>query len=1116
MAAELGPQHPTPRTPDATSATPRAETPDTLATPKEIITPKQDLVHVKGTLIPKNTDGQDQSALDRLATLAVAAREGGKVLRAELHGDGRTHKLRVTSDIVPPGAKIDANASSDEHPAQDMKWYRVEGKPVPWLMDGEKVPDGDASLPVDRVLSTRPGRPYGIVVEGKTLGTEEIEEIRVKVKEEWKTANGRADKDPDHEYNKKHLTDRYAEIRVGQESGLVNFRIAVGGETEEHAKDLARGIAGAAHSPDKAYTFYPDLGTPYNSADEAIAAATGIDGSTAVFGRVLPIPERDMPGYARVEQSRFSANILGADKIPDERRVEAGTVLDAYGEPGEPFVWDRNRAIEGTIVAGGIRSGKSVFVEKAVAEEIISGEKAGEPVSALIISPKVGDDDYGQRFAAKLATVGKEVVYINVGDPEAPAVRMNPLEPRPGETIEDRQAKVVALFTNAHAASDEYDPEMGRFFAQYLREAVYGYDRDGTHFPSIYEDAGFDVKLNESNYEGGDPKWPNVKDLVRKGMEAGKQKDFAGEGGNTPELWGSYMENITMGVVEEFFGEQGAPIDFAKLGESIVVVKTDKVTDPMQRSIITVSLLDAYVQDGERAKRELPPGTPDRLRRTIVLEEAQSAIPKDSPAATEVDKIIQTGASAGIGVKTIYQNPDKASEVATGNAGSVVVLKLQDGTDVERASKMLGITEEQAQEMMKPTEKGRAMYRGTGTGDAVKVQVNAPDPWPKEPVPLLGPDAIAVKADGEQIPTWTEIRRGEKFLQRTREGRALQLWADTVVTTNTLGLEGIPTLKESNPDLETLKNMRSSDDPESPERRRLDYAIRKTATEAVDSRAPYILKDRSREEYIDYVTGVITAKIDGTENVPDAPPPLEAFTQATKYKAAAYEAIVTSRDLALERAKVEKYIAKAKQHIAQEDTGSEEKAAAEAEVAALTTKATHLDSLLEHHDVFGFSKEDGTVHTYTNHGAYEHIAAIRAQQNQIEDPADLLLPANNGSRIVNRVLPVKINDALSGKVDAWESVYRTALSMFDMPDVTRFALIHETKSVLKDAATERAAERAGSEPVRIEVVEQSVAAMGSLLKEVKEAVQVIGEKVIVHGHQLKEMKPGTEEQGENS
>ncbi|MBA3724240.1 MAG: hypothetical protein H0W89_05135 [Candidatus Levybacteria bacterium] len=1042
------------------------------------------------TVIPKNTlpvgeptrgGTVDRDRLGIYTGLAASGRRGFSA-RVSLIGDGEEHKLIVEGGgfvangqgddingektlITPAGAKAVPYPVAEGEADNERFgfWKRITGEPGRWMEDDQEPWVAHPGIPVeDAIVASQAGRPYAIVADAEPIKPEEIKRLAAEVGKQIIAAKAR-EEEPGQEEKAQLLKERHGEISKGVKTGFWKVRPAVGAATEADVEELAMKYEMAAYAPQLKYTLGVAERT-YPTLEDALADASvpPIVGSTELVSHLVPIPRGDhqLQGVAVRERPRANTNPENQDKIPPERAVPFGRVIDDYDHAGKVFNLDADRQTEQLIFAGRSGIGKTVAIENWVEAMIRNdAERARQesqeatqeghtdtktperrPMGALLITPKAGNDfkTLGERLAAE----GRDVIFVSFDDADAVPVGIDPARRMPGESPKQADARLITGVVSSQAASGNHDPEVGRTIEQYGGEGAKGSQFGGKTIASLHEKAGMDPNLGISKYAGGDPAEPTFRDFVDKTIEDVKGHAFTHQAERLPEFVGSWLGMVQQAGVDYLEGYSISP---EKMREAITIVNISGVRDPIARSLIVTTLADFTTAIMEHEQNQ--EGDPNRTKFLLVVDEINEVVKEDTPAEEKMvaitRRIRSTGTAVAFGAQILAEVPGGIIS----NTGTTVVLEQANPEDIAVAAGKLGITDQEMGTLGK-LKRGVAYIKSPDAGDAVRVA------WPDRPAreagtpfKLKGPKAL-IDDNGQELYTLREKYEAKAFIDNTTPGTVTRLWADLEVVIEALGMDTAKpddAFLQQNEALDFFDKIRERTGGD---RRVFDLALRTVVTQAVDERAKYFLEEKSRDKVIDKVTRRLTHHLVH----PDKPLPVELtpgpalkVLEPITSKGNTHAFINHGERFADARKQCGDEIRRVETAVA---NGHMEMTDAVSDyLRSQRTKAAEFDEHLIQYPMFTYDAATGEIINHRDHPAYAKLDASKLPIGV--SLSDLLIPPNAGGYTIDKGIGITIDDAVAGgQRDAWLSTFEGILNYFDLPAKTRELLFGEYRGIL--------------------------------------------------------------------
>lgn len=459
--------------------------------------------------------------------------------------------------------------------------------------------------------------------------------------------------------------ERYADIAVARQLGGWLVRIDVGarrGEARVVAELVAAALDGSGMS------FQPEGVKSSTTSDAWRQPHPRFLTSTPQLATMLRPPWRELPGVALSQQMPFDLN-AESDAAPgrDMRQVDIGVTLDSALQPSGRLSVAASTLNRHALVCGATGSGKSQTVQ-CLLEQLTS---IGVPW--LVIEP--AKSEY-RSMAARLRAknLDSPVHVIRIGDPEAPPLGLNPLEPEAGFPLQAHVDMVAALFV---ASFDADEP-----FPQVLSEAL----------RRCYADLGWvlatgDYKSNELGRPAvrGEryPRYPTLTDLQR------TARDVVYDVGYGPEVRDNVLGFVDVrlgslrhGTPGRFF-EDGHPLDLGALHRSNVVVEIEDVGNDLDKAfLIGTVVLRLY-----EYLRVKGPTMEAGLTHVTVVEEAHRLLRRSEPGARQNQSVELFGAmlsevrAFGEGIVIAEQIPTKILPDVLKNTALQIVHRLPSVED---------------------------------------------------------------------------------------------------------------------------------------------------------------------------------------------------------------------------------------------------------------------------------------------------------------------------------------------------------------------------------------------------------------------------------------------------
>jgi hypothetical protein len=388
---------------------------------------------------------------------------------------------------------------------------------------------------------------------------------------------------------------RHRELARSQTGGVWRIRVLVGATHAHSAATAAAMLCAASELNGLPYLLTPAgpsrplhdiLNTDMPHVPDTPVSFTA---DTRLLVALTRPPDRELPGLRLVQPHTFDVTREHADTTG----LTLGAVLDEAGADVGDLVLPPDTLNRHTFVCGATGTGKSQTIRHLLEQ----ATRAGLPW--LVIEPAKAE--YA-RMAARIASLGADVVVIRPGDPSAPPAGLNPLEPAPRFPLQTHADLLRALFLASFEAQEP--------FPQVLAAAL----------TRCYEELGWDLTLGESAHPDGRPRYPTLGDLQRNAeavvTDIGYSKEITD---NVRGFIKVRLASLRLGTTGRFF-EGGHPLDFGRLHARNVVLEIEDVGDDADKAFLMGVILIRLAEHLRTATRTGPATA--GLRHLTVIEEA--------------------------------------------------------------------------------------------------------------------------------------------------------------------------------------------------------------------------------------------------------------------------------------------------------------------------------------------------------------------------------------------------------------------------------------------------------------------------------------------------------------
>jgi uncharacterized protein len=618
-------------------------------------------------------------------------------------------------------------------------WREISG-----ISDGLLAP-ADAPRPqpalsaassLDEVLLASWTGPFGWVVLAEPLPPAALRSLADEVARRQHLAQATADRFPERAVEARRLAERHSELHRGTSSGFWRIQVLAGGSDATAAAQVAGLFCASAELAGLPYALstVPPGSVPAGPvlADPVLAdlggdaePASPFCGSTELLAALARPPRSEIPGLRLALRPDFDVTpeVTGA-------AVRLGEILDRNLMPAGAFTLPLESLNRHVFVCGATGAGKSQTVRSLLEAA------AGQHIPWLVIEPAKAE----YRLMA-VRTPRVEVVRIRLGEVDAIAAGLNPLEPAAGPDgerfpLQTHADLVRALFIASFRAEEP--------FPQVLAAAL----------TRVYEEAGWDLALGES--AAGTDGYPGLTDLQRCAERVVGEIGYSQR--VTDDVLGFIrvrLASLRHGTTGRFL-EGGHPIDFGALLRANVVLEIEDVGDDRDKAFLMGAVLirlAEHLRLAHRGAASPQGGRRPGLAHLTVIEEAHRLLRRPDVSAA--------GGGTGAGA-------------AAGHAAEMFASLL---AEIRAYGEGLVIAEQIPARLMLDVIKNTAVkithrLPAADDRDAVGATMNA-TPQQSRFLVTLPPGQAAVHADGMDFPVLVQIKDGTE-----REAAAAPRTAD--------------------------------------------------------------------------------------------------------------------------------------------------------------------------------------------------------------------------------------------------------------------------------------------------------------------------------------------------
>jgi DNA helicase HerA-like ATPase len=593
---------------------------------------------------------------------------------------------------------------------------------------------GHAAPSLDEGLLASWTGPFGWFAMAEPLRPEALRFLAAEVASRQHLAEAAADRFPERAVEARRLRERHAELQRGTSAGFWLVRIMAGACDEASAARVAGLFCASTGLDGLPYALSP---APLGDESTETACSPGGDampaspfcGSTELLAALARPPRSEIPGLRLALRPDFDVTpeVTGA-------AIHLGGILDRNRMPAGPFMLPLESLNRHTFVCGATGAGKSQTVRSLLEAA------AKHQVPWLVVEPAKAE------YRLMACRIDAEVVRIRLGEADAIAAGLNPLEPAADAgggrfPLQTHADLVKALFIAAFRSEEP--------FPQVLSAAL----------TRVYEQAGWDLPLGEPARAGagaGGAAYPGLTDLQRAAEQV--VHDIGYSQRVTDDVLGFIrvrLSSLRQGTTGRFL-EGGHPIDFGRLLRKNVVLEIEDVGDDRDKAFLMGTVLIRLAEHLRLSHRASPPSGGSVLRHLTVIEEAHRLLRRPEAA-------------------------DASGTGGTGAAGYAVEMFAGLLAEIRAYGEGLIIAEQIPARLLPDVIKNTAVkitHRLPAADDreAVGATMNATHEQSRFLV-TLRPGQAAVCADGMDFPVLVEIKDGTErevaAVPRTADARSV-------------------------------------------------------------------------------------------------------------------------------------------------------------------------------------------------------------------------------------------------------------------------------------------------------------------------------------------------------
>jgi DNA helicase HerA-like ATPase len=497
-------------------------------------------------------------------------------------------------------------------------WQEVAGISDGLLASAEGAERGakaarNATPSLDEGLLASWTGPFGWLMLAEPLPPAALRALAEEVARSQHMAEAAADRFPVRAVEARRLRERHAELLRGTSTGFWRVRVLTGGRDAASAARVAGLFCASVSLDGLPYAMAPASATGMTAGHVGDACHSGGDatpaspfcGSSELLAALTRPPRAEIPGLRLALRPDFDVTPEVTGSV-----IHLGDILDRNLMPAGPFLLPLDSLNRHVFVCGATGAGKSQTVRSLLEAA------ARQRIPWLVVEPAKAEY---RLMANRIGGAG--VVRIRLGEADAIAAGLNPLEPAAGAggarfPLQTHADLVKALFIAAFRSEEP--------FPQVLSAAL----------TRVYEEAGWDLALGEPME--GTAAYPGLTDLQRAAERVVNEIGYSQR--VTDDVLGFIrvrLASLRQGTTGRFL-EGGHQIDFGKLLRKNVVLEIEDVGDDRDKAFLMGTVLIRLAEHLRLAHRT---GTPPRtdgsaLRHLTVIEEAHRLLRRPEAAGT--------------------------------------------------------------------------------------------------------------------------------------------------------------------------------------------------------------------------------------------------------------------------------------------------------------------------------------------------------------------------------------------------------------------------------------------------------------------------------------------------
>lgn len=433
--------------------------------------------------------------------------------------------------------------------------------------------------------------------------------------------------------------------------------------------------------------------------------------TAAELGLLMTLPKRGVPGIPQRQTTPFAVNVPESQ----EDTITLGNVVDETGRAVAKLNLDRDTLKKHTLVPGLPGSGKTNTCKKLLIEACEHFQ-----VPFLVIEPAKSE----YRRLAEIPGLASKLRVYSPGSPEARPLRLNPLMPVPGFSLQTHIDLLKSVFNASFV--------MYGGMHQILEEALI----------NVYTELGWSLRKGQNNYLPENATFaeqaaliPTLQDLYDQVEVVLAEKNYSSEPHqNLSAALRSRLKGLMLGCKGDTLNTpRSTPHKI--LFEQPTVIELKHIGDDDEKAFVMAMLLVFLHEYAEVRQRRQLSSRREQLQHLTLVEEAHRLLASgnQSVSAEEGDprgkgvemfsNLLAEMRALGEGFIIADQTPTKLAPEILKLTGHKIVHRLVAGDDREAVGAAINLNDAQQQHLVN-LQPGRAVVHSGQIKAATLVQVD--------------------------------------------------------------------------------------------------------------------------------------------------------------------------------------------------------------------------------------------------------------------------------------------------------------------------------------------------------------------------------------------------------